>query len=311
MAIFEVVPGIRYYLDDGIARVLDKKRKLVNTKDRDYFFIVDGSEGAGKSWLTFQLAKYLDPSFNLSRVAMNGKEFMEAIRISRKGNAIVFDEAFTGLSARASMSEINKILIETIMEVRKKNLFVFIVLPTIFFLDRYITLSRGKVLFHTYFVNEQRGHYCVYNQKRLKQLVLKGRKGMSYNVTKPNVRCKFSGKFALDKGDEKVQEKLYTQKKIDAVNNKSGKDRLKEKHIGQRDALILMLLRLGKSQDEIINHFETEGYAISKPTLTEIVTRLRSLGKLPPGPRQIARQMSIDKKDALRKANEDKKKINE
>jgi len=121
-------------------KVLPKIRK----KDFDWVWIVDGVEGCGKSVFALQLAKILDPTFNLSRVCMTPQEFTRAILKAGKGQCVVFDEAFTGLSSRASLTEINRLIVSLMMEMRQKNLFVIIVMPTIFLLDRYVAIFRAR-----------------------------------------------------------------------------------------------------------------------------------------------------------------------
>ena len=280
MGIYQVAPGIRYAVNDTIARILDKKRHLVTKRDRDFFFIVDGDEGSGKSFLTFQLAKFLDPTFCLNRICFTPQEFLKAVGDSNKGEAIVYDEAFTGFSARRSMSEISNMLNETVFECRKKNLFVFIVLPSMFFLDRTIVLHRGRVLIHTYFKNENRGCYCVYDKNQLKILILKGRKNMSYAVVKPKLRCKFTGRFALDKEGEKVNEEIYSNRKVTMIKSKSdiregGVESftdLQKRWLAQRNFLVWMVTCVwGLTRTNLLKMFDVAGIPLSKTTVKEAV----------------------------------------
>lgn len=278
MGLYQVAPNIKYYMNDLIAKHLERKKKLVTTKDRDYFFIIDGDEGSGKSYLCFQFAKFLDSTFNLSRICFTPDEFLDAVQKATKGQAVVYDEAFTGFSSRGSMTEINKALNETIMECRKKNLFVFIVLPSIFFLDRTIVLHRGRVLFHCYFRKEKRGHYSVYNKWQLKRLVLKGRASMDYLSTKPKMRAKFFGHFALDKMEEHFQEDKYSAKKINMIKRKTigGTPQQVErtqKHIMQRNILLKMLAVRGIAQKHIERTMKLSGVPIAQQNLSMAIKK--------------------------------------
>jgi len=67
---------------------------------------------------------------------------------TKKGQCIIFDEAFTGLSSRGALSGINKALVGLMMQMRQKNLFVIMVLPTFFMLDKYAAIFRAKALIH-------------------------------------------------------------------------------------------------------------------------------------------------------------------
>ena len=54
-----------------------------------------------------------------------------------KNEVVIYDEAHRGMASARSLSEINKILKDLMMEMGQRNLFVVIVLPTIFLLDKY------------------------------------------------------------------------------------------------------------------------------------------------------------------------------
>jgi len=100
---------IKYYMDARLKKRMDEGViPDLATKDKDCFIAVDGNEGSGKSTLALQIAKYVDPTFNLNRVVFDAETFKEAIFKAKKGEAIVFDEAFTGLSSRASLSGVNR-----------------------------------------------------------------------------------------------------------------------------------------------------------------------------------------------------------
>jgi hypothetical protein len=206
-----------YSMSIRLKRNLDEKViPDLHKKDSDCFLTIDGEEGGGKSWLAFQIAKYVDPSFNLSRVVFSAEDFRDAILKAKKGQCVVFDEAFTGLSSRASLSMINKVLISLTMQMRQKNLFIIIVLPSFFLLDKYIALFRSRALIHVYKSKGRRGYFILYNKKLKKYLYLVGQKTYSYHhkTVRSNFRGRFYGKFAL--GDEKV-EKLYRKKKLKAL----------------------------------------------------------------------------------------------
>ena len=140
---------IEYFMEDRLKHSLDNKViPSLHKKDKDCVLVVDGREGSGKSTLAFQVAKYVDPSFNIDRIVFSPDEFREAVFKAKKGQAIVYDEAFTGFSSRASLSPINRVLVSLAMQMRQKNLCILIVLPTIFMLDKYMALFRTRALLH-------------------------------------------------------------------------------------------------------------------------------------------------------------------
>jgi hypothetical protein len=64
--------------------------------------------------------------------------------------AIVLDEAFMAASSRSVLSEVNKAMMGLATEMRQKNLFVIMCLPTFFDLDKYFAIWRSRMLLHMY-----------------------------------------------------------------------------------------------------------------------------------------------------------------
>ena len=210
---------IQYYMDDRLKEKTDQKViPALMQRDKDWIEVIDGTEGAGKSWFAFQRAKYIDPTFNLSRVVFTPEEFKNAIFSAKKGQAIVYDEAFTGLSSRASLSPINRYLVSLMMQMRQKNLFVILVLPTFFLLDKYAALFRTRLLTHVYETKSGlRGYFRVYNAQKKKLLFLYGKQTYSYSKNVfTNFKGRFYGVFAL--GDAEEEEK-YRDKKTKALES--------------------------------------------------------------------------------------------
>lgn len=235
---------IEYYLDERLKNSLDKKViPSLHEKDKDFVICVDGREGSGKSTFALQLGKYIDPTLNLSRVVFSPEDFREAILNAKKGQCIIYDEAFTGFSSRASLSPVNKVLVSLAMQMRQKNLCIIVVLPTIYLLDRYMAIFRTRALIHVFESHGKRGYFCLYNYKQKKLLILLGAKTMSYNskYVRSNFFGRFYGKFAL--GDERL-EKKYRKMKEEALANseKTSMSSAQVRYKEQRD-LILYLLR--------------------------------------------------------------------
>jgi len=205
-----------YYMDSRLKFNLDEKViKSLQKKDKDCVIVMDGKEGSGKSTFAIQIGRYVDPSFNLSRIVFSPDDFREAILKARKGQCIIYDEAFTGFSSRASLSPVNRVLVSLAMQMRQKNLFIIIVLPTIFLLDRYMAMFRTKALIHVYENKGIRGYFRLFNARKKQILLLKGQKTMSYFV-KTKFKGRFYGKFAL--GDDEI-EKKYRLKKEKALSD--------------------------------------------------------------------------------------------
>lgn len=234
---------VDYYVEPRLKKSLvEKVVPSLQLKDKDCFLAIDGREGSGKSTFAMQIGKLVDPTLNLSRVVFSPDDFREAVYKAKKGQCIIYDEAFTGFSSRSSLGTINRVLVSLSMQMRQKNLFVIIVLPTIFLLDKYIALFRAKALIHVYENKGRRGYFKLYNYKSKKMLILLGQKTFSYSskFARTNFKGRFYGKFAL--GDEKV-EKQYREKKEKALkeSEKTAMTAGQVKFREQRDLLVYLL----------------------------------------------------------------------
>ena len=235
-------------LNDGpyIAKIIKKQLKLAKKKvietDQDRVYLITGNEGSGKSTLAIQLSYYLDKTFNLNNIVFNSKTFSERIRNANKYSVIVFDEAFNGLSSRGVLSAENKRIIRLLQECRQRNLFIFIVLPSIFLLEKYVALFRSHGLFHCSISkkNYKNRYFKVYNRQNKQLLYILGKKLMSYSKPYIPLMHTFRGAYppTIDKEE-------YDKKKLEAFQE----DKEKEKTVNdtwkiQRDILIAMTHKL-------------------------------------------------------------------
>ena len=200
-----------FYIDGFLKQNLDIAKNVIK-KDWDMLFVIDGSEGSGKSVLAMQIAKYCDDNFNLDRIVFNPKMFKQAILNAKPYEAVVYDEAYTGLSSRSTMTLINRTLVSMLAEIRQKNLFVFVVMPCFFDLDKYVALWRSRALLHVYTgKNFERGYFAFFN----------GKKFYSYANPKPNFHGKFYNNYIVD-------EKGYREKKSFSLSSREKLDTDKE-----------------------------------------------------------------------------------
>lgn len=210
-----------FYMDGYLKSNFEIAKKVIR-KDWDMVFAVDGSEGCGKSMITMQMAKFCDPELTLDNIVFTPTDFRKAIMESKPYQSIVYDEAYTGLSSRATMSLINRTLISMLAEIRQRNLFVFIVMPCFFDLDKYVTLWRSRALIHVYTgTNFQRGFFSFYNADRKKQLYMLGKKYYNYYKPKPNFRGRFTNNYVVD-------ERAYRKKKKDSLMEREKKKEQQE-----------------------------------------------------------------------------------
>lgn len=78
------------YVDNKLYHAIETIiRPKVQRKDQDLVWIIDGGERKGKSVFAMQLAKILDPSFNLDKICMTPEEFTKAVMKAKKGDCVL------------------------------------------------------------------------------------------------------------------------------------------------------------------------------------------------------------------------------
>jgi len=226
-----------YYVSEKIRKQFLSAKKKVERSDQDRVYLITGREGSGKSLLGMQFAFLIDNNFNLDDIAFNSTDFAKLIRTTKK-KVIVFDEAFTGLSSRGAMSKENKKLVSLLIECRQRNLFIFIILPSIFLLELYIAISRSSALFHTSISkkNYQNRYYKSYNLNNKRMLYILGKKYMSYSKPYINEMHRFYGKYPPT-----ISKEEYIKKKIDAFKD-IGEEKVNEDTLRARQRNFLLYL---------------------------------------------------------------------
>lgn len=271
------------YLDGTLKILLDKAKKIIK-KDWDMIFIVDGYEGLGKSVFAQQMGYYLDPTLNLDRVCFTPKEFIEAVKKAKKYQCVIYDEAFGGLSSRAYFSQTNKALVSMLMQIRQKNLYVIIVNPSFFELDKYIVLWRSRALIHIYSPKDdpfKRGTFAFFDQRRKKLLFMNGRKFYTYFKPPANFLGNFTNYYPLNEQEYRRRKLLAAEKRKVRVSS--------ERVMAQRNVLLWILQKkLGFPQTFITELLEDVGETkisrqaidLASSKVDERVELLKNEGKL-------------------------------
>lgn len=200
------IGSLSYHIDKKMIKFLDKVKKIITEKDKDYVLIVDGYEGSGKSTFAQQIGKYVDPTLPLERICMTASEFKEQITKADKGQCVIYDEAVTGMAAGDSITRVGKLLKSQMMQMRQKNLFVIVIIPTIFEMGKYAVLSRARCLYHIYENKGRMGYWVGYNKKDLRLLYIMGKKTYSYKI-KSRFIGRFYGKYVVNEQDYRLKKK--------------------------------------------------------------------------------------------------------
>jgi ABC-type dipeptide/oligopeptide/nickel transport system ATPase component len=229
------------------ARELDKVKNRVLKKDRDWVCVIDGEEGVGKSVLAQQIAKYLDPDFNIENIVFNSDDFLKKIKDpkTKKGSCIVLDEAMNAANSRGSLTEVNRSMQGVASEMRQKNLFILMLIPSFFDLDKYFALWRCRALIHLYFTPDDDRHFVVFPKDQKKLLYLNGKRTYSYVKPKsPFPPFTFPNNYC-------VNEIEYREKKANAFQKRVVSNQARN-WLMQRNAYIRFCLEVLKvSQEEV------------------------------------------------------------
>jgi len=129
--------------------------------DKDYFTVVSGIEGVGKSTLLAWLCAVVSPSFSLVHVCFEQLDLIKALRNVKSGDSIMLDEGLMFLFSREAMSGGNKIVMKLFSIMRQLNIHIGIAVPNFFNLDTYVREHRVKTLLHA----SRTGKYTGFGSK--------------------------------------------------------------------------------------------------------------------------------------------------
>ncbi len=130
------------YMYDAFVKRIRARWKFQN---KNWLTVVCGETGSGKSYSALAIAHEVGESVY---IVFSPVEFLKLLTSNKleKGDAIVFDEAGVGMSARDWYSVQNKILGSVLQTFRHLNLVVIFTVPNLSFID-----VQARKLFHNYF----------------------------------------------------------------------------------------------------------------------------------------------------------------
>jgi hypothetical protein len=252
---------------------LKDARRIVEKKEQSFIIINDGKTGLGKSTLSIQQAFFFArgdrKKFNQEHVLYDPNPSFDKVANSKKGDVWIFDESII-FNSRSAMSQYNKDMILLLSTIRSKQIYIILNIPSFFDLDRAITMNLANILFHLY--GEcfgDRGRYLVFDDKRMKDLFIKGKKTYTYGLVKANFRADFGPGFLLDK-------EIYDAEKAKAINNmrKKVKKSLNKKVL-QRDFLLAYLTQKLNISYNDINKLIPEELRFGISTVSDALVRIR------------------------------------
>ncbi len=258
-----------FYVASDIHSQLRKGYKKVTEGDQDRVYVITGREGLGKSTLAMQLAYAVDSTLTLKNIVFTSEQFEERITKANKHEAIIFDEGFSGLSSKGAISKENKRLVRLLMMCRQRNLFIFIVLPSFFLLEKYVAIFRATVLFNVLVSrkNFKLRFYKVYNYTNKKKLYILGKNLMDYSKPKIPKSYRFYRKLPPT-----IDEMAYRKKKLDTFKDIPIEESEESKIMKQRNFLFYILKEKYKlSYIEIAKLLESGGFGLNESVIGRIV----------------------------------------
>ena len=187
-----------FYLSERLAINLNNYVDGVMTKNTSAVFIIDGRSGLGKTTLSTQIGCYINnktkeylkdnnPPFTLeNNICFTPSDFVNRLKVARKGDIIILDEAMM-ISSRSAMTELNRNVIYMMSLIRSKNIFVIFNVNSIFDLDKNLPLHRADMLISLYPRDGKfgaRGCYMVVPSTggKLKKVYISGKKYYDYSL---------------------------------------------------------------------------------------------------------------------------------
>lgn len=176
---------------DGYHYQILKEARERNERNFDSIMLVVGEEGAGKTRFALRSALGLNwKNLSIDNCVFNSNQFMDAVDKAEPNSVIIYDEADEMASHWAD--KIVSALKRKMKRIRKKNLFIFLITPDVFELQKYFVIHRTIALFNVYAdENLNRGFWEVWNRRDKRLLYIKGKRFMDIRGHKPTRKGRF------------------------------------------------------------------------------------------------------------------------
>lgn len=239
-----------FHMDNTLHRELKKMKDQVLIHNDMGVILLDGRPGSGKSTLAAQIACFLtEGKFNIDYECFNQKQTFNVMKKMVAGDCCIIDESFDVINKRTAQTSANMLTINMLQQMRSRKVFILILLPSFYDLDKNVSLWLASALLHCYRSPEplgKRGQYVAYNIEGIQRLWLYGRQSYSYSlkITQPNFRARFPKHFPIDPIK-------YEQKKRKSLTEKPKEATEESKYYQQRNILMKELKDKGVSVSDI------------------------------------------------------------
>lgn len=150
---------------ESFDKICGSLKTRINIKNKSVMMLIVGEMGSGKSLAAVAIASRIDPTFKDNpRIVYTVKEFLEILRVIKKGQAIIFDECGVGVPAREWQQIQNKIMSILAQILRYKNACVIFTTPNIRFIDINLRESMNAFVKPRYIIENQNINVCTYKR---------------------------------------------------------------------------------------------------------------------------------------------------
>jgi len=162
-------------LDAGIKGVM---------KSFDFVYAFTGMEGSAKTSLVVLSMSYIAyvtrRTFDETDICFSLEQFDKKLESARIGEMISLDEFVLMGSSDDTMSKLQKLLRKKFTLIRKRRLFIFLVMPSIHMMNKYFAIDRIRGLVNCRVHDFQRGFADFYGKNKKDFLAVVGRRNFSY-----------------------------------------------------------------------------------------------------------------------------------
>ncbi len=184
-----------------LMRKLWKGKKRIKQGD-DFFVLITGKVGDGKSTLGIQIGAVMGLPFGLKNVHFKPKLFLQSIQTTIN-QTHDFDEAITGLMSRRALSTMNKDILQAFVQCRSRRHCIIICLPTPYLLEWYV-MDRVHLWIHVYKYRDatgtkRKGAMQIFPEEHILKWYEKGKRSRTVILPKGSMgKCRFPKHFPLD-----------------------------------------------------------------------------------------------------------------
>lgn len=185
------------YMDGFLYRSCKSAKEVMDKTNSFLPIAISGYPGTGKSTILTQVATFFDPNFSEKDVSFKPQHFIDLLKNAKPLSAKALDESYEGLSSGQIRKEVGQTLKIALNVVRKKRLYIFIVIPNFFDLNKSIAVFLTRWLIHCYSpVFGEVGRFVIFDRDSKRALYLKGKRNFEdYNSQKADARGVFNEKI--------------------------------------------------------------------------------------------------------------------